>query len=348
LLVRLIPVLLEKEKRKRAVQALRRAVDPRLGELSSGMAFRVLELAKDVDPPTALVAARRVLEAESLHEAKRERIEALAAEFEERCAALPESDSSEYADEAMSLEAAGDVSIPIEHDPVYDFTLPSESETPPEPRVRELDATGSLVASDSGGELVPDSVPPDQWATDPPAPPVARSADPASSEASPPPPAPPETLAHDLALDASASVARFCDLKVIEAAPLELAVEGIGLQRIGGGSGRVDYDGVQALAVAAVEGLSPKPVLIIDLIVNWNDTGEGPLKLIRLRSDAFDVRKLIPQVTRSIDAFRALQEQLLARTGAVPLPDRDAVRGRPFRTYSDLEIYQREVLQVEG
>jgi membrane associated rhomboid family serine protease len=368
LLVRLIPVLLEKEKRKRAVQALRRAVDPRLGELSSGMAFRVLELAKDVDPPTALVAARRVLEAESLHEAKRERIEVLAAELEERSAALPESDSSEYADEAMSLEAAGDVSIPIEHDPVYDFTLPSESETPPEPRVRELDATGSLVASDSGGELVPDSVPPDQWATDPPAPPVARSADPASFEALPPPlpssvtqaadptsseesppsPPPPETLAHDLALDASASVARFCDLKVIEAAPLELAEAGIGLQRIGGGSGRVDYDRVQALAVAAVEGLSSKPVLIIDLIVNWNDTGEGPLQLIRLRSDAFDVRKLIPQVTRSIDAFRALQEQLLARTGAVPLPDRDAVSGRPFRTYSDLEIYQREVLQVEG
>jgi membrane associated rhomboid family serine protease len=331
LLVRLIPVLLEKEKRKWAVQALRRAADPRLGELSSGMAFRVLELAKDVDPPTALVAARRALEAQSLHEAKRERIEALAAELEERCAALPESDSSEYTDEAISLEADGDVSIPIEHDPMYDFTLPSESEAPPEPRVRELDATGSLVASDSGGELVPDSVPPDEWATDP-----------------PPPPPPPETPAHDLARDASASVARFCDLKVIEAAPLELGEEGIGLQRVGGGSGRVEYDRVQALAVAAVKGLSSKPVLIIDLIVNWNDTGAGPLQLIRLRSDAFDVRKLIPQATRSIDAFRALQEQLLARTGAVPLPDRDAVRGRPFRTFSDLDVYQREVLQVEG
>jgi membrane associated rhomboid family serine protease len=59
LLVRLIPVLLEREKRKRAVQALRRTVDPRLGELSSGMAFRVLELARDVDPPTAQRVRRR-------------------------------------------------------------------------------------------------------------------------------------------------------------------------------------------------------------------------------------------------------------------------------------------------
>jgi hypothetical protein len=349
LLVRLVPVLLEKEKRKRAVQALRRVVDPRLGELSSGMAFRVLELAKDVDPPTALVAARRALEAESLHEAKRERIEALVAELGKHCAELPESDPCELAEEAMSLDESDDVSIPIEHDPVYDFTLPSESETLPEPRVRELDATGSLVASDSSGELVPDSVPPDQWAADPPPPVAASPAEPAASEASlPPPPPAPEAPAHDLALAAAASVERFCDLKVIEAAPLELAEEGVALQRVGGGRGRVDYDKVQALAVAAVEGLSSKPVLIIDLIINWNDTGDGPLQLIRLRSDAFDVRKLMPQATRSIDAFRALQEQLLARTGAVPLPDRDAVRGRPFRTYSDLESYLREVLQVEG
>jgi membrane associated rhomboid family serine protease len=381
LLLRLIPVLLEKEKRKRAVQALRRVVDPRMGALSSGMAFRVLELAKDVDPPTALVAARRALEAESLHEAKRERIEALASELEKLCAELPESDPCELADEAMSADQSDDISIPIDHDPVYDFTLPSESEAPPEPGVHELDATGSLVTSDSSGELVPDSVSPDQWATDPPAPPpvaaapaapdaplppplpssvaaLAESADseplppsvaaPAESAAQPPPPAAPEAQANDLAFAASASVARFCDLKVIEAAPLELAEAGVALQRAGGGRGRVDYDKIQALAVAAVDGLSSKPVLIIDLIINWNDTGEGPLQLIRLRSDAFDVRKLLPQATRSIDAFRALQEQLLARTGAVPLPDRDAVRGRPFRTYSDLESYVREVLQVEG
>jgi membrane associated rhomboid family serine protease len=391
LLVRLVPVLLEKEKHKRAVQALRRTVDPRLGELTSGMAFRLLELAKDVDPATALVAARCALDGGSLHQAKRERIEALVAELDERCAGLPELDFNECTDEAMGGDTEADSSIPIEHDPVYEFTLPSESEATPEVPGRELDATGSLVASDSGDELVPDSVPPDQWSTGPPPPPpfappgefappegpsppplppaVAPPAAPAPPEApSPPPPppvavpaaepAPPEALpdpppaqeapTHDLALEAVASVARFCDLKVIEAAPLELAEDGVVLQRVEGGRGRVDYAKVQALAVAAVKGLSPKPVLIIDLIVNWNDTGEGPLQLIRVRSDAFDVRKLMPQATRSIDAFRALQEQLLARTGAAPLPDRDAVRGRPFRTYSDLESYQREVLQVEG
>jgi membrane associated rhomboid family serine protease len=396
LLVRLVPVLLEKEKRKLAVRTLRQLVDPRLGALSSGMAFRVLELAKDVDPPSALVAARRALEAEGLHEAKRERIEALASELEERCAELPQSDPRELADEAMSADQADDTSIPLDHDPLYDFKLPSESEAMPQPRARELDISGSLVASDSSGELVPDSVPPDQWATDPPSPPpvpsppavsgvsppppppaVAGPAEsaapavppppppavavpppaesaapavppPAGSEMPPPPPPAPEAPEHAVALAASAAVARFCGLKVIEAAPVQLAEDGVTLQRVGGGRGRVAYDKIQALGVAAVKGLSSKPVLIIDLVMNWNDTGEGPLQVIRLRSDAFDVRKLLPQAARSIDAFRALQEQLLARTGSVPLPDRDAVRGRPFRTYSDLESYVREVLQVES
>ena len=153
---------------------------------------------------------------------------------------------------------------------------------------------------------------------------------------------------HELALEASASVARFSDLKVIEAVPLELGDAGVAVQRVGGGQGRVAYDSIGAIAVAAVSELSSKPVLIIDLVVNWNDTGGGPLQLIRLRSDAFDVRGLIPGATRSVDAFRALLEQLLARSGAVPLPDIDAVRGRPFGRYDDLGSYHREVLQVDA
>jgi len=365
LLLRLVPVLLQMEKRKRAVQALRRALDPRLGELRAAVAVRVLELANDVDPPAALVAARRVLEVGTLHDAKRERMEALAAELEERCAALPPWDPSAIA----GADSDGERSIPLESDAAYDVALPSKSEAPPaELHARELDASGVLVASDSAGELIPDSMSPGQLAGEallpvaaqasgagasamlPPPPPSGAQLSESDSpfEEPPPPPPPPEGRARDLALASSASVMRFCGLKSIDAVPLELAADGVVLQRVGGSSGRVDYRRVQALAAAAVKGLAPKSVLIIDLILNWNDTGEGLLELIRVRSDTFDVRKLMPHATRSIDAFRALQEQLLARTGAVPLPDRDAVRGRPYRTYSDLESYQREVLQVEG
>jgi membrane associated rhomboid family serine protease len=331
LLLRLIPVLIEKEKSMLAVRALRKTLDPRLGELSSPMACKLLALARGVDPPTALIAARRALEAGRLHGSDREQVEVAAAELEQCCAALPDFDPAVFGREWTGADR--DLSIPLDDDSESDFIRRSESEEPaPAPKAREIDATGSLVESDFGGELVPDSEPLDRWATPLPAASIA----------------PNDNAVHEVARDASDSVTRAHGLKVVEARPLEIADDCIVLQRSGGGSGRVAYHKVQALAVAAVKGLASKPVLLIDLIVNWNDPGEGPLQLIRLRSDVFDVRKLVPHAASSIDAFRVLQEQLLARTGAVPLPDRDAVRGRPLRTYSDIVSYQREVLRTEG
>jgi hypothetical protein len=153
--------------------------------------------------------------------------------------------------------------------------------------------------------------------------------------------------AHALAFEATTITARFHGLKLIEAVPLELTDAGVRLRRVGGGAGQVGYGSIEALAVAAVRGLAPKPVLIVDLIANWNDSDEGPLQLIRLRSDGFDAHKLDPRAANPAAALRTFLELLLARTGAVPLPDRDAVRGRPFRNYGDLDSYQREVLQAD-
>jgi hypothetical protein len=325
LLLLVIPALVDQEKCERAVQGLRRALDPELGDLSAGLACHLLELAKDVDPPTALFAARRALAVGGLQASKRERVEALAVALEERCAALPTLEPSNFSDS----------SIPLEDDPADVFTPPSKSEMPPAAtRPRELDATGSLVASDSSGELMPDSLAPDEWAaTSVPASQAGPGQDPA---------------AHALAFEASATALRFHTVKVIDAVPLALLDDGVRLRRVGGGSGQIAYGSIQAVAVAAVREFASKPVLLVDLITNWNDSGEDALQLIRLRSDGFDVKKLYPHVTSPLDAFRALLEQLLARTGGVPLPDRDAGRGRPFRTYADLESYQREVLQAEA
>jgi hypothetical protein len=88
-------------------------------------------------------------------------------------------------------------------------------------------------------------------------------------------------------------------------------------------------------------------VLVIDFLMNWSDPTAEQLQLIRLRSDRFDVRALSPESTSAAEAFRFVLEQLLARTEAVPLPGRDAVRGRPFATHADLAAYQRAVLQVD-
>jgi len=56
------------------LRALRVVLDDESGGLTTGVAMRVAELAREVDPPTALEAARHCLEAESLHEVKRARM----------------------------------------------------------------------------------------------------------------------------------------------------------------------------------------------------------------------------------------------------------------------------------
>ena len=141
--------------------------------------------------------------------------------------------------------------------------------------------------------------------------------------------------------------ARFFGVKVVEVAPERLADDGISLRRLSSGTGVVAYAKIQALAVAAVTGLANKPVLVIDLVMNWNDVTAEQVQVLRMRSDRFDVRSLMPQAANSVEAYRALLEQLLARTEATPLPDRDCVRGRPFSTHSDLADYERVVLQVD-
>jgi hypothetical protein len=76
------------------VQALRDAADSDSRGLSPGLAVRIAEMAREIDPPTALRAVRRALEAPGLHEAKRMRLGQLE---EELVAAAAGSTASEPA-----------------------------------------------------------------------------------------------------------------------------------------------------------------------------------------------------------------------------------------------------------
>ena len=39
---------------------------------------------------------------------------------------------------------------------------------------------------------------------------------------------------------------------------------------------------IEALAVSAVRDLGRKPVVVIDLVLNWSESGDAPLRCIRL------------------------------------------------------------------
>ncbi len=70
------------------------------------------------------------------------------------------------------------------------------------------------------------------------------------------------------------------------------------------------------------------------------------LRVLRMRSDAFDARTLEPAETGEVEAFRAFLAKLLTRSNAIPLPDFESARGVHLHGFESLEAYQREVLQV--
>jgi membrane associated rhomboid family serine protease len=143
------------------------------------------------------------------------------------------------------------------------------------------------------------------------------------------------------------ALAGWSERKVSEADPLALREDGIALQLSPERRVLLAWAKVQALAVAGVRDLGRKPVLVLDLLLNWNDLdGEGPLQLVRLRSDRFDARRLAPGAPSQTEALRLVASLVLERSGATPLPDAESARGRPFRVYEALAAYEREVLQV--
>jgi len=107
----------------------------------------------------------------------------------------------------------------------------------------------------------------------------------------------------------------------------------------GGRRARLDYAKVQALGVAEVAGPADAPVVLIDLVLNWGAGDGEQLRVVRLRADRFADSDPTPS-----QSLRSMLAELLSRTDAVPLPDREAAVGAPFRYYDDVGSYEREVL----
>lgn len=139
-------------------------------------------------------------------------------------------------------------------------------------------------------------------------------------------------------------------LDIVRAIPVKLDEEGVHIATKGGSKKRVLYDRIQAVAVAAVHGITDKPVLVVDLVLNWNQTRETKLRVIRMRGDRFDPRRLVAPAGggTALDAFRTLMGTLLDRSSATALPDRDSAVGIPFASFEELALYERTVLMAES
>jgi membrane associated rhomboid family serine protease len=144
--------------------------------------------------------------------------------------------------------------------------------------------------------------------------------------------------------DLSALDDSFPEGAVSEAVPRAVEAELLRIEVAGQGQTGLSYTRLRAVAVAGVHGLGPKPVVLIDLLVDGAGT-EGPLRVIRLRSNRFDPRRLAPGVDGALDALRWLVQELLSRSDAQPLPDPDGAAARPVRIFRSLEEYHEQVLR---
>jgi membrane associated rhomboid family serine protease len=361
-LVRLVPVLQADGDTELAERALRHSVDPNNTRVSPGIALRVVELTRESDPPTALRAARRALESADLHETKRARIEGIVRELE--TAGVSEAPDAIQEEEARRAEAEKrEIEVPDSWD-TEDAAIP-------------MAAAAAVAARAAPPPLPPELPPPLPRATPPPLPapssaPSALSIDgervhdapargvleglpqPVAAPVPPPlPGVPPNEPMYDvddplasIGLEAVSEAPRFGGTKVVDAVPTALQDDVLRMMIPGGRKAKLEYEKIEAVSVAAVRGLGPKPVLLIDLLLNWTALEDVPLRVIRLRSDAFDPRSLVPDAGDAKGALRRAVETLLERSGAVALPSASAARGEPFDVFGDLETYERQVLQV--
>jgi hypothetical protein len=167
---------------------------------------------------------------------------------------------------------------------------------------------------------------------------AAPSAPVASAPAAPADPGAPE----------SCSSAFLRALRTIEAVPVEVRSDAIEIDTDGRGKSRLPFARIEAIAVGAVRGLGPRPVVVVDCILNWRDDIGSPLKLIRFRSDRFEpaaVGQTAPG-TSAVAALGAFAGQLQRASGAACLPS-EAILAGSYASFGSLEDYEREVLGAE-
>jgi membrane associated rhomboid family serine protease len=241
-LLRFVPVLLAENQREHAATALRQAVDPRNAGLTPGQALRAFELARDLDPAVAALAAQRALLSPDLHEAKRAKLQGW-------------------------LDEHG---------------TPAEAAAP---------ARRSVA-------------------------------------------------------DGVVELARFARAKLTEARPISLDADGIQLALDGDRAARVGWLRIQAVSVAIIADLAQKPVLVIDLLANWNAAEAEELVGVRLRSDRYDPRPLLGSDGDPRRAFAALAGRMIQASRGQPLPSAEQALGNPFARFATLAEYERSVLDI--
>jgi hypothetical protein len=302
-------MLREADRRAEALTALERALEISAETESPEIAARVARASRSLDRGFTEAAAWRALSSMDLSYKDRQNLETLLAELHREAPEPPSQDG--LRDDAGAAAHPGFSSEHLGSDPRADGRSP-RSEGLGLPDAAGSPREGPLTASGVHGE-------------------AESAAEPAASVR----PAP-----IDLEITTR-------ELRVVRAQPSELAEDGLVIEIEGGDKRKIGFERVDAVSVVAVEGLGPKFVVVVDLVLNWMSGPSEPLKVIRMRGDQFNPRRFSPDCDSSLDAMRSFTTRLLAQSNATALPDARSVQGTPFASFPNLASYQRTILSVE-
>ncbi|MGB0618954.1 MAG: hypothetical protein ACPGVZ_05725 [Myxococcota bacterium] len=373
--VRLGETLLDAGHPEEALFSLRSAID---AGVSAAGAARIVNIARDLDPVLTRTAAHLALADPSIEGSLREEFERLVAtkvpapspaaspepppesrspldrrvqaehqtvettafplELDTEAApnAFPLELDTEAAPNAFSLELDTDFETTAFADPSGDLNRSVEEESLFALDDLEAPAAGFDFASTRAGA---DDVDPRDDETDTDFTPVIDAMPSASFS---------EDVAFaSLAGEAPTKILTLRSLKAVDAVPVGASDEWIEIDAAGRGKSKLPLHRIEAIAIGAVDGLGPRPVLVLDFVLNWfGDTSE-PLKSIRLRSDRFDPLAFSPGGGNPLEALTRWIGALESATGAACLPTRDVLAGR-FGRFADLAAYERDVLMAEA
>ncbi|MEM9556152.1 MAG: hypothetical protein AAGC60_17980 [Acidobacteriota bacterium] len=135
-------------------------------------------------------------------------------------------------------------------------------------------------------------------------------------------------------------------LQLFEAVPHAVDGAKLALELPGQGRRRIAIDKVQALAAVRIDPGNAAAYVLIDLLMDslWSDVER--LRTIRLRTRDFEPRALVPDAADSQLALQTLLRNLLAVSGAQPLPDASSAVGEPFHTFATERAYETQVLEI--
>lgn len=137
-------------------------------------------------------------------------------------------------------------------------------------------------------------------------------------------------------------------LKALDAVPISMGADYVEIDASPKGKTKLPFARIQTLSMAAIDGLGPKSVLVVDCILSGSSAvaeNAEAMKSIRFRSDRFDPRQFVPDAPNPLAALTAWVNRLQAGSNANCLPSREILNGI-FQHFASVEAYEHEVLDA--